>query len=732
MTDGVIAGRGRVPLFGAARTATARAITLSGLAEALRAAIAAEEEQLRFFLWMPVLFGAGISLYFAADREPSLPLTVTLALAITAAAAMLRRHRRAHLTCVALAAVCAGMASAGLRSASLAAPVIERPRVATIQGYIEEIDVRREGARFVLRVAASDELERLPYRVRLTTRRTPGFEAGAFVELKARLLPPSRAAEPGGYDFARDAWFARIGAVGNVLGRIEEARAPEQPGFALAATMAIDRARNALAARVDSSVGGDAGAIAAAMVTGKRDLLSETARELIREAGIFHVITIAGVQMTLVAGIFFVGLRRLLALSRTLALHYPIKKWAAAAAIVAAIAYDVMTGSRIGTERALIMTLIMLGAVLLDRRALTMRNLALAALVVLALQPEALLGASFQLSFAAVAGLIAVHEARRVPVHGGLDLPARPRRRGLGGQRGHGLRDALIATACASAATASFMACDFHELNPYVLVGNPLTLAVIEIFAVPGALVGTLLYPLGLDGAVWHWVGLGINLIMWLAKLIAALPGARVHLPTFAAFALPFLALAVLSAVIWRTAALRLTAVPFAMIGIAGAFAGPSFDVAVAADGGAIAVREADGHLAVIGPRPSPFAAEQWLRGDGDGREAALAISRDSCDPSGCIARLADGRVIALVLDRSAFAEDCQRAAIVVSPLWAPEGCAAATVLDRPRLRQTGAMTLAVANGGFSQRSARAVGEDRPWSPAPPQPWSRRSAGGSH
>ena len=204
----------------------------------------------------------------------------------------------------------------------------------------------------------------------------------------------------------------RIGAVGSVLGRIEPAEAPEPPDIALRAGMALDRARNALAARVDAIVGGDSGAIAAAMVTGKRDLLSDQAKALIREAGIFHVITISGVQMTLVAGIFFFGLRRLLALSRTLALHHPIKKWAAATAMVAAVGYDIATGSRIGTERALFMTLIMLGAVILDRHALTMRNLAFAALIVLLLQPEALLGASFQLSFAAVGALVAVYEAR--------------------------------------------------------------------------------------------------------------------------------------------------------------------------------------------------------------------------------------------------------------------------------------------------------------------------------
>jgi competence protein ComEC len=222
------------------------------------------------------------------------------------------------------------------------------------------MDFRRTGARFILRVRTAEGLspDQTPYRVRLSIRRAPPFEAGTFVSFKARLLPPARASLPGGYDFARDAWFARLGAVGNVLGRIEVIKAPVAPGLMMSAMMALDRGRNALARRIDKIVGGDAGAIAAAMVTGKRDLLSEEAKEIIREAGIFHIITISGVQMTLVAGIFFVGLRRLLALSQTLALSYPIKKWAALFAIAGAIFYDIATGSRVGTERALLAALV--------------------------------------------------------------------------------------------------------------------------------------------------------------------------------------------------------------------------------------------------------------------------------------------------------------------------------------------------------------------------------------
>ncbi len=690
-----------------------------------------EVEHRRLFLWLPVALGSGIVLYFVAAREPPLLLCTGLFVVLSALAVATRRHRAACYLFVALAACAGGMVAAGWRTARVAAPVLDRIRILDVEGYIEEMDFRRVGARFILRVSAADGLEAgaMPYRVRLTTRRAPPFEAGSYVQLKARLLPPSRAAQPGGYDFARDAWFARIGAVGSVLGPLDLAEAPEPPDWPLAATMALDRGRNALARRVDSIVGGDAGAIAAAMVTGKRDLLSDDAKALIREAGIFHVITISGVQMTLVAGIFFVGLRRLLALSRTLALRHPIKKWAAAAAIVAAVAYDVATGSRIGTERALFMTVIMLVAVLLDRHALSMRNLAFAALAVLVFEPEALLGASFQLSFAAVAALVAVYEARAA-ARARADLAGTgPVRRGwFGRPRGHGIPGALFATLCATGATASFMAYDFHEVNPYVLLGNPLTLAIIEIFAVPGALVGTLLYPFGLDAFVWHYVGAGIAIIMAAARFVGSLPGSSLHLPAFAPWSLVFFALAVLSAVLWRTRLMRASAVPLALVGLAGAASGTPFDVAVAPLGDAVAVRGADGRLAVLGERPSAFAAEQWLRADADGRAGKSAVVKSACDKAGCVGHLADGRAISLVLDPSAFAEDCLRAAVVVTPMFAPQGCAAPIVIDRDSLRTTGAVALKANADGFSVETARAQGEDRPWSPAPKPRWGRAAS----
>ena len=728
----LVAQIGRTVAAGGGNRLAPRARHIVGL---YRAALAEETALRRPFLWRAVAAGAGVTLYFAAAREPSLMLCVALLCVSVLLAFLTRTHLRAQALFLALSFIALGFTCGAWRTARVMAPIVSRIGIGELTGFVEEIDPRRNGARFILRVASAEGLPEdvTPARVRLTMRDDPAFTAGDFIALKARLMPPARAALPGGYDFARDAFFARIGGVGSTLGKIDIMPPPDPAPLDLRFYAAIDRLRNQLAQRVYHTIGDDAGAIAAAMVAGKRDFLSQDARTLIRRAGIFHIITISGVQMTLVSGILFVGLRRLLALSQTLALSYPIHKWAAALAIFDAILYDLCTGSRVGTQRALAMTTIMLGAVILDRPSLSMRNLALAVFYVIVFEPEALLGASFQLSFAAVAALIAVYEWRN-------DYMARSRlpattfaqpvnaftewREILVERLLHGPGALLLATFCATGATAAFMAADFHEISPYVPIGNPLTLAIIEFFAVPCALLGALLYPLGLDGFIWFYLKLGIELVIWLAGLIAAAPGASLPVKAFAPWALLFLALAVLSAVLWRSWPFKATAAPFLLIGLMGARAGAGFDLAIAPTGDAVALRQPSGALTLIGKNPQAFAAEQWLRADADPRPPDDAMG-GGCDDLACIGRAVDGRYISVAQSRNAFIEDCPRVAIIITPLHAPSGCAAPLVIDRDKLAETGAITLRFQDTGIVWTTARQSGEDRPWSPWPAE---RRNA----
>jgi competence protein ComEC len=397
--------------------------------KAFAVALAREVEERRFFLWLPVAAMGGVALNLAADREPVLWLPAGL-IALFGGLAWVSRARPLALgLSLAFAALFAGFLAMSLRTGRVAAPVLDRIRIVSLQGYVEEVDLRPVGARMVIAVARADGMprEKIPSRVRVTTRKSPNVAAGDFVAMKARLLPPSHAALPGGYDFARDAFFAGVGAVGSTLGAIRVLPPPGDASW---------RQRFAAADRPRAQP---------TCPQGERNHRRRRGRDRRRHGHgqarlplmmwkmpasrirSLASLTISGVQMTLVAGIVFVVARRLLALSPTLALKYPIKKWAAVVAMAASLLYDVATGSRVGTERALVMTLIVLGAVVMDRRALTMRNLAFAVFAVIAIEPEAILGVSFQLSFAAVAALVAVMEARLTGIESDPDpyLPQR-------------------------------------------------------------------------------------------------------------------------------------------------------------------------------------------------------------------------------------------------------------------------------------------------------------------
>ncbi len=569
-------------------------------------------------------------------------------------------------------------------------------------------------------------------------RRGPPLQAGDFIAFKARLLAPSHAVLPGGYDFATDAYFAGLGAVGSVLGGIEVFDPPFAAPWYQRASMALDRLRNRVARHILAAVPGERGAVAVAMVTGKRGMLGQGIRQVISKAGIFHLVTISGIQMSLVAGLLFWMIRRMLGLSATLALHWPIRKWAAGLAMLGAVAYDLFTGSRVGTERALIMTLIMFGAMVLDREALTMRNLALAALIVILVQPEALLGAGFQLSFAAVAALVAVHEARYA---GTRPMGTRPMGPHQKGQQPHQPAKAgppratsrvvrwllalLVATFCATLATAPFMAADFNELSLYVLIGNPLTLALIELVAVPGALLGLALYPLGWDGPVWHYVGLNIGLVLKMARLLAAAPHSTLPVAAFPGWALAALAFALLSLVIWQRPLTRLTALPLLLLGLTGALSHAPPDIMIAPDGTALMARPAQGPMVLLAQRRNNFMVTQWLRAVGDARDPATLARASNpkagCDARGCTLVMAHRHAVALVLRASAFGEDCRRADIIVTPLYAPTHCKA-RVYDRASLASSGAVSLRFRSTGLEITNAEPPGAARPWF-RPPRPF---------
>lgn len=696
----------------------------------LKTTISTESERRRLFLWLPVFFGAGICLYFSADREPAI-FWPALWACLFAALSGLARHRLGLMRlCLALTMLFSGFSAAVLRTADVAKPILARTTIGPLTGIVETVERRGDGVRLLVRVQSFAGLEdgKRPYRVRVTHREKLSLKAGDGFTATARLLPPPEPARPGGYDFARDSFFRGIGAVGSLVGKVA-LNAPQKPFVGQDRFFAmVDVERNTLTERIAGAYGGQAGAVAAALVTGKRGLINEDTNDALRAAGVYHIVSISGLHMVLAAGAIFWVLRATLVLVPGLALLWPVKKIAAVVAMAAATAYCIFSGSDVATERSLIMTLVMLGAVLVDRPALSMRNLAIAALIVLALEPESLLGPSFQMSFGAVAGLIAFcGRLTHAPSEAGSPIMSERRSdppSEMGGVMGAILnltrqfwRAALalvLTTLVASLATAPFTAYHFQVINPLGVIGNALALPFVSVIVMPAAVAGVFLAPIGLDQPIWWLMGAAVEPVLIISAALETIDFATISTPAFGVWPLLLFITALLVSTL-LSGPLRWAALAPAALAISLSQSPERFDVVIDRDAMGAAVRTQSGQLSMIG-NASAFVKKQWLLADGDGRETDDASLRQhvSCDRLGCVARLKDGRSIAFVLNDAALVDDCARADVVVTRSFSPT-CKAPIVIDRTLLSERGAMTLKATPAGFSLHGARDSSRDRPW-----------------
>jgi competence protein ComEC len=677
--------------------------------------VAAEVAPGRLMPWVAVAFGTGIALYFAAGREPVWWLTAAVAAAALTAAVRLRARPAGFPLAVGCAAIAAGFATAAVKSRVVDHAILLAPaHGVSISGFVETREERERSDRIVVRVATIEaaRLAEKPERVRLTVRKGTAPDVGAFISLKARLNPPASPFRPGGYDLARDLYFQGIGATGVALGRIEVLPPPVAPGLALQFATTIAAIRDGIDQRIRAAVPGDAGSIASALITGRRDALSAPVFDAMYISGVGHVLSISGYHMAVVAGVVFFIVRAALALFSTLALGHPIKKWAAAAAFAAATFYLALSGAEVATQRSYIMTAVVLIGVMADRPALTLRTIAVAALAVMLIVPEAVVHPSFQMSFAATLALIATCEGGLPWAAGAVNTPLAARI-ALWGLRE--LAVLALASLVAGFATTPYAAYHFHRMAPYGVIANLLAMPVISAVAMPAGLLALVAMPFGFDAPLWRLMGAGIDWMVAVAMWVASLPGAVGHVAAFGAGAM-LLATAGLLVICLLCSPLRFTGAVFVLAGCAAAIMSARPDVMISAGGDVVAVRGGDGRFAAIRFGNDTLSVREWLAADGDARDPADGSVKAgfACDPDGCVARLPDGAVVAVSRSAAAFADDCTRAALIVTERAVPADCAS-TVIDRATLRKTGALALTWRNGRFETAAARPEGIERPW-----------------
>ncbi len=707
--------------IGTAPPADAASRRLDEVAHWLLANWLAERE--RWPLWVPVLVGAGIGLYFWLTVEPPLaPALVAAALAMLVAALAIRAQRHAA-PAVAAAALTLGFAAAALQSWWVAAPVLgHRLNGVTIEGRLVAVQPLPEGTRLILaprsieRVASAD----LPARIRISLRKdAPDLVPGLWLRLKGGLFPPSAPAMPGAYDFQRRAWFDRLGAVGYARGAVEVIAPPAGDGPARW-RVAVEAVRATVAARIRAALPGDTGAIAAALIAGETHAIPPEEAGRFRDAGLAHILVIAGLHMGMVAAAVFFALRALLALIPALALRYPIKKWAAAGALLAAFLYLLLSGATVPSRRAFAMTGLVLLAVLVDRLSLSARAIAYAALAIMLMTPEAAAGPSFQMSFAAVAGLVAFYEAMRPRLSEWHSHAGMLRRCGLY------LLGIALTTLVTTVATMPFTIYHFNRFPLYSVVANALAVPVTGFWIMPWALVACLLMPLGGEGLALAPMGWGIDAVKAVAAAVTSWPGAVVSLPSMPPEGLMLLGLGGLWLCIWTRAWRWLGLAPIAL-GYASLLLVRPPDLLVAAEPGApplMAVRVADAGYSLSSVRRAAFVRDTWTRRGAADAGAAWPASggsadgRLACDPQSCLYR-ARGRVVALIRDPAALAHDCAGADLVVSPVPSWRLCRGPRIIDSIDLWRKGAHAVWLDPGGIRIETVAGWRGVRPWAPGP-------------
>lgn len=657
--------------------------------------------------WVPVCLGIGIGLYFSMPEEPGFAFWAALPMAALTCFILARLAHVAYAPIlIGVMLVMAGVGLAKFRTESVEAPVLTFRYYGPIEGRVVNIDRSASDApRLTLDRVVLDRMspERTPARVRVSVHGDQvidRFRPGETLVMTGHLSPPSGPAEPGGFDFQRHAWFLELGAVGYTRTPVLRMAAPARPSLG----MRIFAMRIALSTAVQEAMPGETGGVAAAIMTGDRSAMGQETLRALRASNLAHLLAISGLHMGLLTGFVFAAIRYGLALIPGAALRLPTKKIAAVVALIAGAFYLALSGGSVATERAFIMVGVMFLAVLLDRRALTLRAVAIAAIIVLVWQPEALTGPGFQMSFAATTALVAVFGAlRRYDLHR-LPKWSRP------------VLSVVVSSFIAGLATAPFAAAHFNQIAHYGLIANLLSVPLMGVLVMPAAVLAVCLAPFGL----WY-VGLwimewGLRWILFVATTVAGQPGALGHVVAPMGPVLPVLALGLLWIILWQGRARTLGLGAVCAAGLM--WQATERPALLVADNGALIGVQGPEGRALSKPTGSGFVAGIWLENDGGPVLQEVAAARPGLTREGRIVRTSLGEwEIVQTSGKTALAalDGCDNAHVLITNQTddLPRPC---LVYDIARLRQTGALGVDVLeNGDLQINTAHAVVGARPW-----------------
>ncbi len=677
----------------------------------LVAVLAAQEG--RMMVWSPVFLIAGIWTYFNVPQEPS-GLAVSGLAFLTAL--LFIYGQRSTLSLI-LALVLCGFTVAKFRQYTIETPLLRATVMdSTITGFVADVD-NKGGKRRVLVIdldsATQIPANEMPRRVRVTSYHAPAVLIGDYVSMTARLSPLPMPVAPGAFDYGRELYFQSIGAIGTSKSepRIERKDVP----FTYVIRRFFHGLRSAMGERIMAVIPGPLGAFANAVITGERAAIPKEMNTSLQISGLAHILSISGLHMTLVAGGVFWAVRAALAVFPFLTLNYPIKKWAAVAALIVGLIYMLLADSGSATERSYIMIAVMFFAILVDRPAVSLRNLAIAALLILFVTPEQSMGASFQMSFLAVMGLAAFFEwwnSRRIDE-----------------KKFSSSRAWRIITYVAKAAVVSVLttlvagglsslaaAYHFGRMAPYGTIANGLSLPVVSLLVMPAALTSAMVMPFGLEYYPLKVMELGLKITMWISDTVSGWPGANLLIaqPSLYGVVVAVGGGTILCIAVGRV---RLVGVAVMIAGLGLGMLKQLPQIIIEERGSNVAVLNENASYVFADTKHGKFAAEKWLRSNGELIELGEAAKRPGwlCMEGMCFTDLAP-KSVAYVHEQPEPNWTCPPVDIIIADFPLRKACKEIPIrIDRFDVWKQGAHTISFANGEVHIETVKGVQGNRPW-----------------
>jgi len=662
-----------------------------------------ERDQGNFINIAPIFLGLGIWIYFTIAFEPILSVLIaTLIVAILAIYKFKSRGALFHSTVI-TALVLAGMTAAQWQVKRAQMEVPSTQITSKIQGLVLSVDKNTRGSpRYLIRPTYIEKLQghKLPKRIRLSTlKKYKKFRPGDTISGLTRLSPLSGPAYPGGYDFAFFAWFKGHAMSGFFMGEPNKSDLPIITSKLEKINIVIANLRASVGQRVRAGIKGEPGDLAVALITGDRSGLSRKTQESLRKSGLAHILAISGLHMALVTLTMVWLVRSVLLLIPELSNKYPIKKWAIGIGFLIATFYLFLSGNAIATQRAWIMISIMMLASLLDRPAITIRSVAVAAFIILLLFPASLFSPGFQMSFAAVVALVSIYRIWTKYQQNKMNIR---KDRGLilntiGSTIRYGV-GLSFTSLIAGTATAFFAAWHFHRIAPLGFIANLGAMPIVSVLVMPLALASVLLMPYGLESVTLVPLGLAIEAVVWVSEKTNSIP---INFNTgIQPKSMLFASLTILGTALLPIGKLRyFSIVPIFIFIFITTQTIQIPHLLIAQDGRTIAAatnlinndlsnkknsqqqfntKKGEGALTLLYPRRNKFVSQIWLKAysggiDGGKRNESLAPSKNRtkyCDKEQCKFLLGKTSVY-IIYNPKLISNACEHADILAAPrLW--------------------------------------------------------------